>query len=410
MTKPTKIIRLEAENIKRLRAVQVTPQGNLITVGGKNANGKTSLLDSIAMALGGAASTPDQPIRASASTAHVVVETDDLIIERRYSVKNSPTLVVRTRDGKKLSSPQAVLDKLTARIAFDPLAFVRMDPRKQAETLRLVSGVDVSAIEEKRAKLYADRTEFNRDADRIKARLAGEEVDLNAPDDEIDSAQLLEELSLVQECDALATRITEIETDLARTKKKLTTLHSARKSDTPAEELKSRLAGVESTNRTIRAKRAYLTQKLSMDDLLEESRKLTASITALDREKAQALASSKMPVEGLAFDPDGVTYQGVPFSQCSAAEQMRVSMAVALAMNPSLRVCLIRDGSLLDSDSLEIIREMAEAADAQVWLERVSEGADCQVIIEDGAIAAPKPKKPAAPAAQAAPSDETYDY
>ena len=409
MTKPTKIIRLEAENIKRLRAVQVTPQGNLITVGGKNANGKTSLLDSIAMALGGAASTPDQPIRAGASTAHVVVETDDLIIERRYSVKNSPTLVVRTRDGKKLSSPQAVLDKLTARIAFDPLAFVRMDPRKQAETLRLVSGVDVSAIEEKRAKLYADRTEFNRDADRIKARLAGEEVDLNAPDDEIDSAQLLEELSLVQECDALSTRITEIEAELTRTKKKLTTLHSARTSDTPAEELKSRLAGVESTNRTIRAKRAYLTQKLSMDDLLEESRKLTASITALDREKALALASSKMPVEGLAFDPDGVTYRSVPFSQCSAAEQMRVSMAVALAMNPSLRVCLIRDGSLLDSDSLEIIREMAEAADAQVWLERVSEGADCQVIIEDGAIATPKANKPSAPAAQA-PTKEVYNY
>jgi hypothetical protein len=89
---------------------------------------------------------------------------------------------------------------------------------------------------------------------------------------------------------------------------------------------------------------------------------------------------------------------------------MRVSMAVALAMNPSLRVCLIRDGSLLDSDSLEIIREMAEAADAQVWLERVSEGADCQVIIEDGAIATPKPKKPAAPAATTAPANETYDY
>ena len=410
MNKPTKIIRLEAENIKRLRAVQVTPQGNLITVGGKNANGKTSLLDSIAMALGGAASTPDQPIRAGASTAHVVVETEDLIIERRYSVKNAPTLVVRTRDGMKLASPQAVLDKLTARIAFDPLAFVRMDPRKQAETLRAVSGVDVSAIEAERGKLYTARTEFNRDADRIKARLAGEVVDLNALDAEVDSAQLLEELSLVQECEALAIRIAEIEADLARTKKKRGTLLGARKSDAPAADLKSRLAGVESTNRTIRAKRAYLTLKLSMDDLLEESRKLTASITSLDRDKALALASSKLPVDGLAFDPDGVTYRDIPFAQCSAAEQMRVSMAVALAMNPSLRVCLIRDGSLLDSDSLEIIREMAEAADAQVWLERVSEGAECQVVIEDGAIAAPKPATKKAAAAPTTASDETYDY
>ncbi|MEI8388157.1 MAG: hypothetical protein WCG76_11175, partial [Verrucomicrobiota bacterium] len=296
----------------------------------------------------------------------------------------------------------------------DPLAFVRMDPRKQAETLRAVSGVDVSKIEEERAKLYAARTEFNRDADRIKARLAGEDVDLEAPDDEIDSAQLLDELSLVQECEALASRIAEIEADLARTKKKHGVLVGARKSDTPAADLKSRLAGVESTNRTIRAKRAYLTLKLSMDDLLEESRKLTASITSRDRDKALALVSSKLPVDGLAFDPDGVTYRDIPFTQCSAAEQMRVSMAVALAMNPSLRVCLIRDGSLLDSDSLEIIREMAEAADAQVWLERVSEGADCQVVIEDGAIASPKTaSKPATKKAAAAPttaSDETYDY
>jgi len=408
MTKPTKIIRLEAENIKRLRAVQITPQGNLITVGGKNANGKTSLLDSIAMALGGSASTPDQPIRNGADSAHVVLETEDLIIERRYSVKNSPTLVVRTRDGMKLASPQAVLDKLTARIAFDPLAFVRMDSRKQAETLRAVSGVDVTAIEAERAKLYASRTEFNRDADRIKARLAGEDVDLDAPDAEINSSQLFEELSLVQECDALTSRIAEIEADLARTKKKHGALLGARKSDTPAAELKSQLAGVESTNRTIRAKRAYMTLKLSMDDLLEESRKLTASITALDRDKALALASSKLPVDGLAFDPAGVTYRDIPFDQCSAAEQMRVSMAVALAMNPSIRVCLIRDGSLLDSDSLEIIREMAEAADAQVWLERVSEGADCQVVIEDGAIA---PSKSATKkAVAAAPTTETYDY
>ena len=409
MEKPTKIIRLEAENIKRLRAVQITPQGNLITVGGKNANGKTSLLDSIAMALGGAASTPDQPIRAGTSNAHVILETDDLIIERRYSVKNSPSLVVRTRDGLKLASPQAVLDKLTARIAFDPLAFVRMDPRKQAETLRVVSGVDVSAIEKERATFYAARTEINRDAERIKARIAGEEVDLNVPDEEIDIAQLLADCAVAQECEALERRIAEVAAELERMRKKLTSLSDSRRDLASLVELESRLAGVEATNRAIRAKRAYLTQQAAIDDLVEESRKLTEMITSFDKQKARALAESKMPVEGLAYDAEGVTYRNVPFSQCSAAEQMRVSMAVALAMNPSLRVCLIRDGSLLDSDSLEIIREMAEAADAQVWLERVSEGEDCQVIIEDGAIAAPKQPAAKQPVAQPQPA-ASYDY
>jgi len=81
--------------------------------------------------------------------------------------------------------------------------------------------------------------------------------------------------------------------------------------------------------------------------------------------------------------------RGVPFSQASSAEQLRVSVAMGLAMNPTLRVVLIRDGSLLDSASMQLIAEEAAKNKAQVWVERVSEdGAGCTVVIEDGMVQA----------------------
>ena len=102
---------------------------------------------------------------------------------------------------------------------------------------------------------------------------------------------------------------------------------------------------------------------------------------------ADALAAATMPVDGLGFDDHGVTFNGVPFGQASAAEQIRVSLAMAMALNPSLRVIRILDGSLLDADSMAAIAAMAKAGDYQVWVERVADDADTAVVIEDGSVA-----------------------
>jgi hypothetical protein len=93
-------------------------------------------------------------------------------------------------------------------------------------------------------------------------------------------------------------------------------------------------------------------------------------------------------VPGLGFDDDGVTYNGVPFSQCSSAEQLRVSLGVAMALNPRIRVLRITDGSLLDAENLAVIEEMADLQDFQVWIERVAEDGEVGVVIEDGAVKA----------------------
>lgn len=101
------------------------------------------------------------------------------------------------------------------------------------------------------------------------------------------------------------------------------------------------------------------------------------------------MAQAEFPVDGLGFDDSGVTYQGVPFAQASAAEQLRVSVAIAMALNPTVRVIRIADGSLLDSENVALIGEMAADRGYQVWLETVRDaGADGPgIVIEDGQVA-----------------------
>lgn len=116
--------------------------------------------------------------------------------------------------------------------------------------------------------------------------------------------------------------------------------------------------------------------------------KLTERIERIQKTKADALAAVEFPVPGLSFDESGVTLNGIPLEQASSAEQLRVSVALAMAANPELRVLRIVDGSLLDSDSMKIITELATEHDYQVWIEVVDESGKVGVVIEEGRVKA----------------------
>ena len=115
---------------------------------------------------------------------------------------------------------------------------------------------------------------------------------------------------------------------------------------------------------------------------------LSGQIADLDAAKKNSLAKAKFPINGLSFSDEGVEYNGVHFDQASSAEKLRVSLAIAIAANPKLRVIRISDGSLLDSKNRKIIEEMATANDFQIWLESVDETGKVGIYIEDGAVKA----------------------
>src|SRR5688500_9341273 len=121
-----RVVRLQAESVKRIRAVDISPSGAVVTIRGKNAQGKSSVLDSIQYALGGKGAAPPRVIRDGETEAVVVLELEDLVVERRWSSNDRSTLEVRSKEGAKYSSPQAMLDRLVGDLSFDPLAFLRL--------------------------------------------------------------------------------------------------------------------------------------------------------------------------------------------------------------------------------------------------------------------------------------------
>lgn len=432
----SKIIQLSAENVKRLRAVQIAPNGQLVVIGGDNGNGKSSVLDSIAMALGGKDEIPGVPVRKGEAKASVVLELDeDLIIKRTFTAEGGTTLTVTNKAGAKYPSPQSILDKLTGKFTFDPLAFLRLDAKKQAETIKRLVGLDFTTQDLARKATYDERTLVNRHVDQQEARIAAMAHHVGLPTDPIDTQALMTELDLVRAhnatkadleravqreqatLDGFTTKlaacergIADLEAQIKQLEERLATSKDNRRkilddqaaAEAPVEKAKRALAAFEPRDEApIRQKLAdasrtnadIQTNKLREDAvraLTEHKAKsaaLTKKIEAIDADKAAQLAAAKFPIPGLSFDEDGLTYVGLPLDQASSAEQLRVSVAIAAALNPSLKVMLLRDGSLLDDKSMALLADLAEKHGLQVWVERVGKDQHVSVVIEDGAIA-----------------------
>jgi hypothetical protein len=158
--------------------------------------------------------------------------------------------------------------------------------------------------------------------------------------------------------------------------------------------LKFKLDNIELHNQACRQAAAYYAAENDLADAQKAHAETELAIQQLDQRKADALASAPMPVPGLSLGDDGLTLNGIPLKQACASEQLRVSVAVAMALNPKLRVITIRDGSLLDSVSKALLQQTATEQGYQVWLEAVDESGNVGVVIEDGMVALDEPEVP----------------
>lgn len=419
-----KIVKLQAENVKRLKAVEITPDGNTVIISGKNGQGKTSILDSIWLALAGgeAAKGMPRPIRDGEKKANVTLDLGDLKVTRRWTDNDKSYLQVDNKDGATFKSPQKMLDALVGRLSFDPLAFAQQDEKAQLKTLQELVNIDPAPLEAKRKKFFDERTIINRDVSRLKAQLEGMVAPAeDVPAEEVSAADVLKELQAAQEqktandnkrrelqelkrkADGHKVAIESIDEQikaLQEKKEKESSLRTAVISqgkklqteiaalvDPDINSFQEKLNKVEETNKAVRNAKAYHATKADYEARKKESDFLTADIEKVDAEKESILKAAKFPVEGLGFDADGVTFNDIPFKQCSSAEKLRVSLAMAMSLNPKLRVIRITDGSLLDSGNMKLIEEMAKDGDFQVWIEKVDESGKLGVYIEDGEVA-----------------------
>ena len=195
-----RIIKLEAENVKRLYAVSITPTGDIVEISGANANGKTSILDAIYWALAGTAPVQAEPIRRGAERATIKLDMGELVVTRSFKRKDgndfTTALKVENADGEGYKSPQSMLDSLLSALTFDPLEFSRMKPRDQYDMLRtFVPNIDFKKIEDQNRSDFDRRASANRSMADAKAAAGLIMIRADVPEDTVDEGALLDKIA-----------------------------------------------------------------------------------------------------------------------------------------------------------------------------------------------------------------------
>ncbi len=414
-----KIIELRSENVKRIEAVDITPDltNPLVVIGGNNDQGKSSVLDSIIYPLQGARSLPPQPIRKGQKRATSHINLGDIVIDWVMTERGGARIEVKNGDGAIYKTPQALLDGLKGKIGcFDLQEFIMMEGAKRKATLKELVGIDFTEVDTERKRLFDERTQVNREVKALKNQVEALTVHRDVPNEEVSVAALIEEqqekLKINHEnqkkreaLKVLAGRRDQLRAEIERVKVKLNELEEAYSevllmgktsateianlADEDLESVKTQIQNAEATNIKVREnlKRAGLLKGLDTKEV--ESESLTAAIDKIDSDKTAALTSANFPIAGLGFSDElnDITFDNIPWTQLGTAARYEISASMGFAINPKLRVLLVRDGSAIDEDHTKRLAEIAAAHDGQVWMEVVStDPSRCSVIIEDGKV------------------------
>ena len=407
--KPLTIVSLVAENIKRLKVVRVQPTSALVDVNGRNKQGKTSLLDSIWMALQGwDKATNPKPIREGQQTARIRADLGEIVVVRNFSKTKSgevtSSLDVLDAEGNRYSKPQTLLDSMVDALSIDPLEFERAKERDQFEIVKkLVPGIDFDAMANADAKDREKRLIVGREITKLLGAIDSIKVPADTPTERVDEEALADELERALESNNQ--RNIRVERREAAAAKAAAIREQIIKLAAEAAEIEGKLAVAEelppeidvevlrAQQRDIRAKNELVDRALERKRLEKEADQkkevheaLERSIAEREQAKRDAIAKAKLPVDGLEIGDGVILLNGLPFQQASDAERLRASLSIAMARNPQIRVIRVRDGGRLDSDAREIVETLAAEHGFQIWCERVAEGEPVGVRIEDGEV------------------------
>ena len=413
-----KINKLEIENVKRVKAVKLEPSVNGLTiVGGNNNQGKTSVLDAIAWALGGDSYRPSQPSREGSVTPpylHLVLS-NGLIVERKG--KNSDLKVI---DPKGEKAGQQLLNSFIEKLALDLPRFMEASDTEKASTLLNIIGVgkELAEIEEQEKNVYNERLAIGRIADQKKKFADEQEYFPDAPKDLISASELIQQQQeilarngenqrkrnnlaiisnqkyrLSDEIKLLEGQIAELYTRLDEKKQSYENVakdeETAQKTvaeliDESTEELEKNLAHIEEINRKVRTN---FDKDKAEEDALDYKNKydsLTEQISKIRQSKQDLLNNAALPLPELTVIEGKLKYKGQEWDNMSGSDRLKVATAIVRKLNPECGFVLIDKLEQMDLDTLKEFGEWLEQEGLQAIATRVSKGDECSIIIEDG--------------------------
>ena len=421
MKKAVKITQLTAENIKRIRAVQLTPAENGLTViGGDNNQGKTSVLDAICWALGGERYRPSQPGRdGSLIPPHIRIElSNGLVVER--SGKNG-SLKVTDPAGRR--GGQTLLNDFVEQLALDLPRFMQSSGREKARTLLKIIGVDeaLARLEQEEQTLYNERLAIGRIAGSKSAHAAEMAHYDDAPEEPVSASELI-----TRQQDILArnaenarkrSRRDEIARQLEDVSRKLEALQEEHTRlsrdyavattaardllDESTAKLEADLRAVDAINVKVRSNMEKARAEAEAKEYSDRYDILTGRIEALRQEKRALLDGADMPLPELSVEDGELVYRGQRWDNMSGSEQLRVATAIVRRLNPECGFVLMDKLEQMDCKTLRQFGVWLEEQGLQAIATRVSTGDECSIIISDGyaAEAPAAPKAPETPAA-----------
>ena len=428
-----KITALEAENVKRIKAVALTPAPTGLTlVGGNNNQGKTSVLDALAWALGGEKFRPNAAQRDGAvAPAHLrVTLSNGVVVERKG--KNS-SLTVTDPTGRR--SGQQLLNAFVEPLALDLPRFMEASDKEKADILLRIIGIGNKLhLRDMEIKSIYDKRTFTGQLAQQKKNFADELISYpDAPEQPLSASDLIrrqqdilarngENQRLRQQAQELARQEQQCLDELKRTRERIAELEKLREEldtkhtklfnqrknaektvdqlqDESTAELEASIRSIEETNRKVRANLEKARAEDEAAQYASDYDKLTDALEQKRKERLALLNGADLPLPELSVEDGALTYKGKRWRDMSGSDQLRVSAAIVRRLNPDCGFVLLDKLEQMDMTTLEEFGRWLEAEGLQAIATRVSTGSECQIIIEDGMVkGADLPVLSAAPA------------
>lgn len=404
MSESVKINAFVVENLKRVQTVTLAPTpAGLSVIGGRNGQGKTSVLDAIMWALGGDRYRPENARREGASgpTRIKLTLSNGLTVERSG---DKGRLKVTDPEGRRHG--QQLLNDFVAELALNLPKFLQSSEKEKADTLLRIIGVgpQLLKLEQEHSRLYQERLYTGQEQRKAAAHADSLPEVPGAPEDEISPMELIqrqqailyqneqnrqkrnrleqmqrERESIQEQIDLLTDQLRTLDADLevART-------DAADLEDQSTAELEESLRNIEETNKAVRINAAKRHAQQRAEALDRKYRELNESLVRVDNEKKALLEGADLPLPGLSVEGGRLLYKGQPWDNMSGSEQLIVATAIVRKLNPKCGFVLLDKLEQMDLDTLGRFARWLEREGLQAIATRVSTGDECSIIIEDG--------------------------